>query len=1004
MTVDIERLKRLFLEAIELPDRAARDQFVNEQTSGESGLRGRLLDMVAAHEHPARALDSPFLEAQDAQALGQACPALPGSERSLSPEQAGMLLDGKYKLLELVGEGGMGSVWMAEQMEPVRRKVALKLVKAGMDTRQVLMRFEIERQALALMDHPNIAKVLDGGMTELGRPYFVMEFVRGLPITRYCDDNRLGITERLKLFTTVCQAVQHAHQKGIIHRDIKPGNLLIAMQDGRPVAKVIDFGLAKAMNQPLSDRSLYTLHGMMLGTPSYMSPEQAETNNLDIDTRTDIYSLGVVLYELLTGSTPLDTQAFRQAAWQEMMALIRDTDPPCPSDRLSSSDALPSVAARRHIEPAKLTRMVKGELDWIVMKCLEKDRARRYESADGLADDLERHLADDVVVARPPSAAYRWKKFLRRHRSQAMAGALVMLALAAGLVSTRLALNDAMNQRSDAVAAQRNEAKQRERAEHAESEARTNEQRAREIAESESRARASSERRLEQLNNAYHVLATVFRNLNPGAGEKDGQPLQVVLGDRLAQAARELDANPVEDALTMARIRKTLGDSMLGLGQANSATALLTQALNSLTSELGASHPETLECRFNLAHAYLEDGKRDLALGEHQACHDLRTASLEINHPDILRSQSAIGLCHLRSGMPDVAIKVLREAADLQKSILGPQHHDTLDTLNNLALAYLDQKRHDLALPVFADVLNAQRALCGEEHPETLNALNNFAVCKQAVGKPDELIPVFERLVELSRKHLGANHPDTLARMNNLASTFRETGQLDKSIPMHEEIVARKRDRLGENHPGTLLSIANLGRNYQVAGRNEDARPLLEKAYSYSGQFPELAFVEPHLAECLAVLGRKEEAAELLGSAIGEARNSLAPESPELAARLAQLGWFCVKIELPMLDKAESALRESLAIRERLFPDDWTTFNSRCVLGAALMKQGKLAEAETLLLAGYQGMQTRLTRIQHDVRQSRVVESLTYLVELYTALDKPDEARKWQQLLDAAKN
>ena len=1004
MTVDIERLKKLFLEAIEITDREVRERFIDEQTSDDNELRGHLMEMIAAHGQPAPALDAPFLTARDAEALGEVFHVTPESDRPVSPEHHGMILGGKYKLLELVGEGGMGSVWMAEQLEPVRRKVAVKLVKAGMDTRLVLARFEVERQALALMDHPNIAKVLDGGMTELGRPYFVMEYVHGLPITQYCDDNRLGIDERLKLFATICQAVQHAHQKGIIHRDIKPGNLLIAMQDGQPVAKVIDFGLAKAMNQPLSDQSLYTLHGMMLGTPSYMSPEQAETNNLDIDTRTDIYSLGVVLYELLTGSTPLDAKTFRKAAWQEMMAMIRETDPPCPSVRLSSSDALPGVAARRHIEPAKLTRLVRGELDWIVMKCLEKDRSRRYESAGGLADDLARHLADDVVVARPPSTAYRWKKFIRRHRTHALAGAVVVIALAVGLVSTILALVDSRNKRSEAVAAQRNEAKQRERAEFAENEARNNERRAREIAEAESRARASSDRRLEQLNDAYQVLSTVFRNLNPRSGEKDGQPLQVVLGDRLAQAARQLDANPIEDKLTMARIRTTLGLSMLGLGQANSAAELLSQALASFQSELGPDHRETLDCRFKLAQAYLDDGKRELALREHQACHDLRKATLELNHPDILLSQSAIGLCHLKSGMPDLAIEKLREAGDLQTSILGPQHPNTLDTLNNLALAYLSKKRHDLALPVLEVVLNAQRSLHGEEHPDTLDAMNNFAVCKRAVGNPDEFIPVFERLVELSRKRLGENHPDTLARMNNLASTFRETGQLDKSIPMHEEIVARKRARLGELHPGTLLSIANLGRNYQLAGRLKEAEPLLQKAYSYSGQFPELVFVEPHLAECLANLGQKEEAAALIVSAIASARSSLAPQSPELAARLAQLGWFCVKIELPALEKAESALRESLAIRESLAPDDWSTFNTRCVLGAALMKQGKLTEAEPMLLAGYEGMNSRFARIPHDIRVSRFVESLASLVDLYTALDKPDEAEKWQQVLNAAKD
>jgi serine/threonine protein kinase len=305
----------------------------------------------------------------------------------LAPNQAapGTLIAGRYKLLEAIGEGGMGTVWVAEQTQPVRRKVALKLVKAGMDSRSVLARFETERQALAVMDHPNIAKVLDGGLTETGRPFFVMEHVKGVPITEYCDATRLSVPERLQLFVQVCQAVQHAHQKGIIHRDLKPSNILVAPYDDKPVPKVIDFGLAKAMHQSLTERTLHTARETVLGTALYMSPEQAQLNNLDVDTRSDIYSLGVLLYELLTGTTPLEKQRFKEAAWDEIRRIIRDEEPPRPSTRLSSSKTLPSLAAGRHTEPVRLTKLVRGELDWIVMKALEKDRQRRYESATAFA-------------------------------------------------------------------------------------------------------------------------------------------------------------------------------------------------------------------------------------------------------------------------------------------------------------------------------------------------------------------------------------------------------------------------------------------------------------------------------------------------------------------------------------------------------------------------------------------------------------------------------------------
>jgi serine/threonine protein kinase len=405
MTINPQRAQALFLSALELSEPAARREFLDRECGSDSALRQRVEALLGAHDAAGGFGDKPSRPGFDA-TIDEPTVARPGS-----------LLAGRYKLIEAIGEGGMGSVWVAEQREPVRRKVAIKLIKAGMDSKSVLARFEAERQALAMMDHPNIAKVFDGGVTDQGRPFFVMEYVKGVPLADYCDQARLSLKERLNLFMPVCQAVQHAHQKGIIHRDLKPSNILICLYDGEPVPKVIDFGLAKAMHQSLTDQSLHTAHGVMVGTPLYMSPEQAEHNNLDVDTRTDIYSLGVILYELLTGSTPLERQQMKNAAFNEILRLIKEVEPQKPSTRLSSSQNLPSIAAQRSIEPNQLKRSVTGDLDWIVMKALDKERSRRYETANGLARDVERYLNDEAVEASPPSSIYRLRKLLRKHRT-----------------------------------------------------------------------------------------------------------------------------------------------------------------------------------------------------------------------------------------------------------------------------------------------------------------------------------------------------------------------------------------------------------------------------------------------------------------------------------------------------------------------------------------------------------------------------------------------------------
>ncbi len=452
----------LFHEALAKPS-SERAAFLDAACSGQSHLRAAVEALLAAHEASGSLLDRPPADlgqtvdsdpgASDRGATGEHIPQL--EDESLVPTTAhqpradvepGLAIACRYVLQQKIGEGGMGEVWVAKQTEPVKRKVALKLIKTGMDSKAVLTRFEQERQALAMMDHPNIARVLDGGLTPTGQPCFVMELVNGLPLNKFCDEMKLTPKQRLELFVPICQAVQHAHQKGIVHRDLKPANILITMIDAKPVPKVIDFGVAKATAGKLTDESMSTQFGAVVGTLEYMSPEQAGFSGEDIDTRADIYSLGVILYELLTGLRPIDAKRLKKAALTEMVRIIREEEPSKPSTRLSTDESLPSLAALRKTEPKKLMALLRGELDWVVMKCLEKQRERRYETANGLACDIQRYLADEVVEARPPNAGYRLKKFIRRHKGQVIAASLVLFALLAGVAGTTLALLEARRQ------------------------------------------------------------------------------------------------------------------------------------------------------------------------------------------------------------------------------------------------------------------------------------------------------------------------------------------------------------------------------------------------------------------------------------------------------------------------------------------------------------------------------------------------------------------------------
>ena len=511
---------------------------------------------------------------------------------------------GPYHLHQQLGEGGMGTVWVADQEQPVKRRVALKVIKAGMDSEQIIRRFEAERQALALMDHSNIAKVLDAGTTQAGRPYFVMELVKGEPITKYCDNVHLPIRERLALFTQVCAAIQHAHQKGIIHRDIKPSNVLVAIQDGQPVPKVIDFGVAKALHQKLAERTMYTEIGAVVGTLEYMSPEQAELSAMDVDTRADIFALGVLLYELLTGTTPLDGKRLRGTEFLEMLRLIKEEEPPTPSTRLAqSAESLASLAMRRRTEPARLMKDVRGDLDWIVMKCLEKDRRRRYETARGLARDVERHLHDEPVEARPPSARYKLEKFARRYRTVLITTASFVLLLLFGLVFSSALAFLALKSKVEALAARDATETARRQAVREATAARTAQRRANEEA---AIARAVTD----YLN--HDVLGQAIPVNQAAAGWKPNRDLK--LREALDRPAASVGSRFANQPRVEVVIRRTLGRAYQQLGEYDKAKIQFETALDRSQQLWGKIDLDTIRSRESLANLF--SGQAEYAKAE----------------------------------------------------------------------------------------------------------------------------------------------------------------------------------------------------------------------------------------------------------------------------------------------------------------------------------------------------------------------------------------------------
>jgi serine/threonine protein kinase/tetratricopeptide (TPR) repeat protein len=808
MSADPKLVRDLFLAAAELPA-AERADYLSSHCA-DPDVRAAVERLQAAHDQPASVLDRP-------------APGTPTGPYAPIAERVGTLI-GPYKLMEQIGEGGFGLVFVAEQQEPVRRKVALKIIKPGMDSAQVIARFEAERQALALMDHPNIAKVLDAGATESGRPYFVMELVRGIPITAYCDQNQLAPKDRLELFMSVCHAIQHAHQKGIIHRDIKPSNVLVTSHDGKPMAKVIDFGVAKAIHQQLSTHTIYTNFAQMIGTPLYMSPEQAEMSGLDIDTRSDIYSLGVLLYELLTGTTPLEKKRFARAAYDEIRRVIREEEPPKPSMRLSSSDSIASIAAQRHTEPAVLSKLVRGDLDWITMKALEKDRTRRYETANALARDIQRHLSDEPVEACPPSASYRLRKFAKKNRTAlTTAAALAFLLLAGIAVSTWQAVRAT---RAESAA---NAAAQAER--QAKFDAEEQKEKAIQSARREAEARTKAEAKEAEANAVLKFFEDSVFSAGRPKGKYGGVGHDVQLRDAIKASLSALGDSFKDQPLVEARLRRTLGVTFFYLGD------------NALAAE------------------------------QHERAHALYTRHRGLDHPDTLNNMMDLANCYDDLRRHADALKLYEETVTAQKRVLPPDHPDTLKTMHNLARVYYNLSRHAEALQLLEETLAARKRVFPPDDRDTLMTMNNLANSYAAQNRWPEALKLHEETLAARKRVLPPDHPDTLLSMMNVANCYQHFGRHAEALKLHEEALAARKRVLPPDHPDTLMSVVNFAMCCAALNRHAEAISLLDEVLAKADR-PEvpLRLIKPairvrlrssqklgDLAGCRAMVGMWEK-------------------------------------------------------------------------------------------------------------------------------------------------
>lgn len=914
--------EEVFSNAIELPSYEERAIYLNQIADADPVLAQRVRELLKQHDNDHGPLDRPPILAPDGLSPNIPFPTDPSTV---------VRIIGPYHLLEKLGDGGMGSVWLAEQSQPIQRTVAVKIVHPGLNSRAVLARFDAERHALERMDHPHIAKILDAGCTPDGRPYFVMELIRGLGITVYCDTHQLDLPARLRLFAEACQAVQHAHQKGIIHRDLKPSNILVTESAGRPEAKVIDFGIAKAIHEPLSERTAFTQHGQIVGTLEYMSPEQADFQHRDLDTRSDIYSLGVLLYELLTGTTPFERQRLRAAAFDEMLRVIREEEPPRPSVKLGTSEMLPSIASRRAMAPARLTRVVHGDLDWIVMKALEKDRERRYASAIEFAVDIERFLRDEPVAAGPPSRRYRLVKFIRRNRSAVLATAVVLAALVVGTFAATWGMLRAVRAERTAV----NLANQETALRHEADAARSQEAQQREFAEA-----------------VADLLVHLFRS--PDA-TRDGR--NVTIAEVLDRAVAELKSDTTSHPRIKARVLFHIGDTLTGLGLYERAAETLQQARELAADKLGADDPDTLNALAGLARAYYLLGQREQAIMLYKDILPRQERVFGPAHDETLHTINGLGVAYSAIGDSQRAIPMLRQNLTSYRNAYGEEHVKTLMAMNSLGLALLQGSQIDDAVSTFEQALRLQEKSLGSEHPHVLSSMHNLGDALTKAGRKQEALEILRKCVDIRGRTLGTEHPATLRAREKLAMLLNGMSQYAEAVQILEETRRSLRESLGPDHVDTLAALNSLAIVYARSGRHRDALPIIQELLAVrrvhqKDQPRELVQTLANGGNLALVAGEYQRAVEWLEEADQFARTHLQTTDTAVLGVLQNLAMAYVRTNrLPDALRMYDEMLERH--REVLGPDHRYTLVAVNGYAAALSKDRQYEKALTELSRAY---------------------------------------------------